>query len=811
MPIRDSYYNKGLDELESRVESNSGAKNDVAIQRNRLRENLDIERRDGSSENNRKERNEIIGALNHLAMKHCQGKTFIDLCESHVGHTMADTKILSGVRSLVREKIGEPENRHLLELRKKKETSFVRRGDEEGRTYREPEGKVEETPLVEIFNEYPRMLILSEAGHGKTTELYRLAEQLCDRAEKDPKEPVPIILSLASSERNNAAQERSEGERQNFHSVSIRQWVSKKLSDYPDYNLSASDNGGWNPDTTFGCSRIIALPLPLVRHLLSQQERGKGGEGQRVCVSTRRWYEDTILLLDGLDEVPPDQRAACIKAINDFRKAEGPAGLVVTCREEVYKKLLDQGGKLELQAAIILQPLDWEQIETHLQARKQDHLLSRFAEDSSLCELANNPLMFWVIREAFPESSGDARDNGLAGATLEERRQELFTRYIRRTLEGCSSSFRPEHLLSGIRMLASGMVQEHLSVFRPNQIALSWLPPTMQRSHRFLSGLAANVMKFLIGLLIGVFVWFVLALFPTPDAWSSGVKAFITVVPFIASITVLFIGLHRIANIGNVDFASTAPTNGSQQHWLLRESNFGGWPHFLLGSVAGFSGLLPGLIAPETSIFYGVAVVVGAGLVWPVLLFLHAKVFSPLPDTQTGSHLREEPSPEVEHTLANTDIRVLLLILLFASITITFLAFNGWLISPELGIQSLFCLLALSIVLLNALLKELEPRLNHRLLLALAASVVDRGGDENHSPSPTMLFSLLLSGSKQVRRYNNVLHTLCKCKFLQPSTKVADQGEAYEFRHLLFREYFAALKDDDIEKIVSCIQKHQRS
>jgi hypothetical protein len=596
------------------------------------------------------------------------------------------------------------------------------------------------------------MLILGAPGSGKTMRLHQLASNLASTGGENEgrQKPLPIYIPLS-------------------------EWKKQSLYEHIKKCLS---------------SPLYGVPKKTAENMTAKRKNN---------------FIDTILLLDGLDEVPPDQQTACVKAINDFRKAEGPAGLVVTCREEAYKKLLDQGIKLELQAAIILQPLDWEQIKTHLQTRKQYHLLSRFVEDSSLRELANNPLMFRVIREAFPESSGDARDNGLAGATLEERRKEVFTIYICRTLEDCSSSFPREHLLSGIRMLASGMAQKHLSVFRLDQIALSWLPSEMQPFYRSFSGLAANVMKFLIGLLIGVFAWFVLALFPTPDAWSSGVKAFITGVPFIASITVLFIGLHRIANIGNVDFASTAPTNGSQQHRILQVSNFGGWPHFLLGSVAGFSGLLPGLIAPDTSIFYGVAVVVGAGLVWPALLFLHTKVSPP------SSEAQPDDSSWVEPTLANTEIRVLLVILPFASITIMLLAFNGWLISPEFGIQSLFCLLALSIVLLIALLKELEPWLNHRLLLALAASFANKGKD--HNPSPTMLFSLLLPGSKQVRRYNDVLRTLCKCKFLQPSTKVADQGEAYEFQHLLFREYFASLEDDDddIKKIVSCIQKHQRS
>ena len=77
------------------------------------------------------------------------------------------------------------------------------------------------------------------------------------------------------------------------------------------------------------------------------------------------WVEaDQILpLLDGLDEVAPEHRAACVEAINTFRQDHGLLPLVVCCRVADYEAL---GTRLRLQGAMVVQPLTPAQVESYL-------------------------------------------------------------------------------------------------------------------------------------------------------------------------------------------------------------------------------------------------------------------------------------------------------------------------------------------------------------------------------------------------------------------------------------------------------------
>lgn len=87
MAFSETYYKKGLDRLRSCVETiadpdeKQEAKNELATLGDRLKNNLRSTRIYGSSENNRTERSQVIAALNEMAMTHCQGTTFTDLCE----------------------------------------------------------------------------------------------------------------------------------------------------------------------------------------------------------------------------------------------------------------------------------------------------------------------------------------------------------------------------------------------------------------------------------------------------------------------------------------------------------------------------------------------------------------------------------------------------------------------------------------------------------------------------------------------------------------------------------------------------------
>ncbi len=114
------------------------------------------------------------------------------------------------------------------------------------------------------------LLILGAPGAGKTTQLLELAKDLLERAEVDEQHPMPIVFNLSS-------------------------WSTKQQS----------------------------LADWLVEELVSKYQVPRK-LGQTFV------EDDQILpLLDGLDEVSPKERTACIEAINRYRQEHGLLPLVV--------------------------------------------------------------------------------------------------------------------------------------------------------------------------------------------------------------------------------------------------------------------------------------------------------------------------------------------------------------------------------------------------------------------------------------------------------------------------------------------------
>lgn len=138
--------------------------------------------------------------------------------------------------------------------------------------------------------------------------------------------------------------------------------------------------------------------------------------------------EKWALLLDGLDEVKPQHRDACVNALNQFRQNFGNVEIALCCRIAEYNAL---NIHLErFQSAVSVQPLTEKQVNDYLQkgGRALAGIASALAADSSLQDLANTPLFLWVLTLAYRNHPAQE----LLNLPEDQRLKLLFDRYIER-------------------------------------------------------------------------------------------------------------------------------------------------------------------------------------------------------------------------------------------------------------------------------------------------------------------------------------------------------------------------------------------
>jgi hypothetical protein len=198
-----------------------------------------------------------------------------------------------------------------------------------------------DTKIVDVFDEMGQsLLILGEPGSGKTTMLLELARDLIACAEQDFTQPIPVVFNLSSWTEKKQP---------------IAEWLLEELN------------------TKYNIPKGIA----------------------------RLWVEndELLLLLDGLDEVASEWRAACVKAINLFRR-EHLMPLAVCSRIADYEALTI---RLRLQSAVLLQPLTTQQIDKYLEGIGIEFLAVRktLKQDVKLQELLQSPLMLSIMTLAY--------------------------------------------------------------------------------------------------------------------------------------------------------------------------------------------------------------------------------------------------------------------------------------------------------------------------------------------------------------------------------------------------------------------------
>lgn len=191
------------------------------------------------------------------------------------------------------------------------------------------------------------LLILGAPGAGKTTLLLQLAEELLRQAEQDNAQPIPVVFNLSSW----AAQ-----------CLPLENWLEEQLK--IDYVVPSRTASAW------------------VEH------------------------NALTLLLDGLDEVLTQHRAACVEAINAYRRDHGLVPVAVCSRTQDYferpPSFERPSSSLVMQEAVELLPLTDAQINEYLDRMEEAGaslagVRAAHAEDETLQELMRSPLMLRVM------------------------------------------------------------------------------------------------------------------------------------------------------------------------------------------------------------------------------------------------------------------------------------------------------------------------------------------------------------------------------------------------------------------------------
>jgi hypothetical protein len=301
--------------------------------------------------------------------------------------------------------------------------------------------------IGELFEGVGRsLLILGAPGSGKTITLLELACNLIMRAENDPAHPIPVVFNLSS---------RSDP-KQNFldwllSEMQVKYQVPKKIAS--------------------------------------------------------RWLDENwiVPLLDGLDEIVPENQSACVKAINAYMQNHGAPGIAVCSRFKEYTAL---PVRLGVMGAICLKPLRPEQIKEYLAGAGLTFagLKAALAKDRFLLTLAETPLMLDVMAVAYRDLSADE----LTGQVLKDEngwRTHLFDAYIEKMFTRKGKAFQAyprDRTLRWLGWIARRMQQHSQAIFLIEQLQPSWLAAYAARLVYFLA--SRLVFGLLAGFIFGVIV-----------------------------------------------------------------------------------------------------------------------------------------------------------------------------------------------------------------------------------------------------------------------------------------------------------------
>jgi len=265
------------------------------------------------------------------------------------------------------------------------------------------------------------VVLVGEPGAGKTVRLLGVADALFRRARENVDPTLPVVLNL---------------------------------SGYPGF------------DGTFAEWLVHEL---VAKYALPRDQAERWlGEGRLA------------LLLDGLDEVSPEQRGRCAAAIDALRAAR-PTPYLVTCREENYRAL---SPRLSADLVVRLCPLAPETLDAALQGPGAPAGVAALANaDPALAAQLRNPLLLSLSARLADRLEGPP----------EGLRERLYALTLAHALD------RPPPLPpvdrgraeAGLRWLAAAMERAGRTDLWLEELQAAWLPSRGQRVAAVGLGVAA--------------------------------------------------------------------------------------------------------------------------------------------------------------------------------------------------------------------------------------------------------------------------------------------------------------------------------
>ena len=258
------------------------------------------------------------------------------------------------------------------------------------------------------------MLILGKPGTGKTTTLLELTRDLLDRAENDEGHPIPVVFSLAAWPE---------------HSISLDRWLVNELK---------------------------------IRYKVDQEIAQSWVQNQQI-----------LPLLDSLDEVKSERVKTCVEMINSFRQSNGLLQLVVCSRISTYENLEE---KLNLQGAILIQPLHQQQIEEYIVngGENLNDIQQILHCDPTFYELLDTPLMLSII------SSSNIKISNIdiwSNDPIDNRINHIFNYYFESMISRRSKvkDYPCKRILEWLSWIAKSMYQNNQSILFVERIQPWWL------------------------------------------------------------------------------------------------------------------------------------------------------------------------------------------------------------------------------------------------------------------------------------------------------------------------------------------------